>query len=68
VIRPPVLPKRPVKPKLPIVFGAGALASVLLAILAATLADVRSGRVLEGWQVEKLFGLSLLGNMPRPAK
>ena len=68
VIRPPVLPRRPVKPKLPVVFGMGAIASVLLAVLAATLADLRSGRVLENWQVEKLLGLPVVGSLPHPAK
>jgi uncharacterized protein involved in exopolysaccharide biosynthesis len=68
VIRPPAFPKRPLKPKLPIIFGGGVLASILLALLVATLADARSGRVLESWQVEKLLGLPVLGKVPRPVK
>jgi len=68
VIRPPMLPKRPLKPKLPIVLGGGVFASLLLAVLAATLADLRSGRVLETWQVEKLLGLPVLGKVPGPVE
>jgi uncharacterized protein involved in exopolysaccharide biosynthesis len=68
VIRPPVLPRRPVNPKLPVVFGMGTIASVFLAVLAAALADLRSGRVLENWQVEKVLGVPVLGSLPQPAK
>jgi len=65
VLRPPILPKRPEKPKIPL-FAAGAvLAAALLSVLAAVLADLRSGRLLETWQVERLLGIPVLGEMPR---
>jgi hypothetical protein len=65
ITRPPILPRRPEKPKIPLVAGAAVLAAVLLSMLAAVLADRRSGRLLETWQVEQLLGLPLLGEMPR---
>ncbi len=66
VIRPPMFPKRPVKPTLPVVLGGGLLASMLLAFAATSIADVRSGRMLESWQVKKFLQLPVLGNVPGP--
>ena len=66
IVRPPQLPKRPVKPKVPVMLGAGALAATVLAVIAAALADLRSGRILESWQVERSLGLAVLGELPRP--
>ena len=65
IIRPPLFPKRPNKPKVPLVAAGALLAAVLLSVLAAVVADHRSGRLLETWQVEKFLGLPLLGEMPR---
>jgi len=66
IVRPPQLPKRPVKPKVPVVLGGGVLAATMLAVIAAALADLRSGRILETWQVEQALGLQVLGELPRP--
>jgi len=65
IVRPPQLPKGPVKPKVPFVLGAGVLAATVLAVIAAALADLRSGRILETWQVERALGLEVLGELPR---
>jgi len=65
IIRPPLFPKRPTRPKVPLVAAGALLAAVLLSVLAAVVADRRSGRLLEAWQVEQLLGLPLLGEMPR---
>ncbi len=65
VVRPPIFPKRPSKPKVP-VFVAGALfAALTFGLAAAVLADLRSGRLLEPWQVERQLGLTILGELPR---
>jgi len=41
---------------------AGALvAAFFLAALMALIADLRSGRVLETWQIERLLGLRVFG-------
>ncbi len=65
IVRPPQLPKRPIKPKVPVVLGGGMLVATLLAVIAAALADLRSGRILETWQVEQTLGLEVLGELPR---
>ena len=65
VIRPPTLPRRAEKPKIPLLVAAGLMASVGMAFALATLADLRSGKVLEPWQVERRLGLSVLGVIPR---
>ncbi len=65
VIRPPMFPKQALKPKMPIILGGGVFASLVLALFAATVADFRSGRVLETWQVEKLLGPAGAGKCPR---
>lgn len=66
IVRPPQLPKRAEKPKVPLVLAAGVMAAIALSIVAAALADLRSGRVLESWQVERGLGLEVLGQVPRP--
>jgi len=66
VIRPPTLPKRLAKPNLPVAIVAGLVFSTLLAVATTALADLRSGRILETWQVERLLGLEVLGAVPRP--
>jgi hypothetical protein len=65
IVRPPMFPKRPAKPNVPLVAAGAVLAAVLLSMLAAVVADRRSGRVLETWQIERLLGLPVLGEMPR---
>ena len=66
IVRPPQLPKRAEKPKVPLVLAAGVMAAIAFSIVAAALADLRSGRVLESWQVERGLGLEVLGQVPRP--
>ena len=66
IIRPPQLPKRPTKPKIPLVVAAGVMAAMGLAVIAAALSDLRSGRILEPWQVDRALGLEVLGQVPRP--
>lgn len=56
VILPPEIPRGPVKPKAVLVMVAASLAGLLLALLGTTVADLRSGAVLEPWQVLDLLG------------
>lgn len=65
VIWPPQVPRKPVGPNPLKVFGLGGVASLLLALLAASAADWRAGRVLERWQVERGLGLPLLADVTR---
>ncbi|HET9754854.1 MAG TPA: hypothetical protein VFP52_17910, partial [Myxococcales bacterium] len=56
MVVPPQIPNGPVKPKASLMLVAAAVAGLLLALFATTLADLRSGVVLERWQVEELLG------------
>jgi uncharacterized protein involved in exopolysaccharide biosynthesis len=66
IIRPPTFPRRPESPKVPLVLAAGLIAALALGTLAAALADLWSGKILELWQMERGLGLPVLGQLPRP--
>jgi uncharacterized protein involved in exopolysaccharide biosynthesis len=66
VVRPPQRPKKAVKPNVPLVLAMGGFAATALAVLAAVLADVRTGRVLESWQVSRLIGVPVIAEVNRP--
>src|SRR5262249_53975022 len=66
VVRPPIFPRRPEKPKVPLVLAAGLIAALGLGTLAAALADLWSGKILEFWQMGRGLGLPGLGEIPRP--
>jgi uncharacterized protein involved in exopolysaccharide biosynthesis len=65
VIWPPQIPKDPVSPNPKKIFGAGSIAALLLALLAAAAPDLRSGRILQRWQVERGLGLPILAEFNR---
>jgi uncharacterized protein involved in exopolysaccharide biosynthesis len=65
VIRPPTFPRRALKPRVPLVIGGGIFVALLMAVLAVVGADLRSGLVLETWQLERSLGLTVLGQVPR---
>jgi uncharacterized protein involved in exopolysaccharide biosynthesis len=60
VIEPPLFPKGPSKPNASLVVLAGLLGGLAVAIFAAVAADLRSGRFIERWQVERTLGLPTL--------
>jgi len=62
---PPLFPTGPVKPNVPLVLVGGLLLSAALALFAATVLDLGSGRVLESWQVSRHLRLRVLGQVPR---
>ena len=63
VIWPPEVPKTPSSPRPGKILGLGALASLLLSILAAAWPDLKSGRIMERWQVERSLDLPILGEL-----
>ena len=65
IIRPPTFPRRPEKPKVPLVIAAGIIAALALGTVAAALADLLSGKILEPWQMSRGLGLPVLGEIPR---
>ena len=59
---PPVAPRRAAWPVPALSLAAALLGGALLALFAAALLDVRSGRILETWQLRKP-GLRVLGEI-----
>jgi uncharacterized protein involved in exopolysaccharide biosynthesis len=60
VVRPTQMPRRPVKPNVPMIALAGIIAALGLAVFGAVAADLVRGRVLEPWQVERLIGVPVV--------
>jgi hypothetical protein len=54
IVVPPEAPSKAAKPKLPLVIGAGLVASILMALVAAILAELRAGKIIERWQVQQI--------------
>jgi uncharacterized protein involved in exopolysaccharide biosynthesis len=63
VVTPAHLPKTPTVPNVPLVTLAALVAAMLSALLAAILTDLRKGRLLERWQIERLLGRPILGDI-----
>jgi capsular polysaccharide biosynthesis protein len=66
VVTPAHLPRSPTKPNVPLVILAAFVAAVLCGLLFAVLADVRKGRLLERWQIERLLDRPILGEIALP--
>lgn len=60
---PPVYPKRPVKPNIPLMAVGGLVVGLLLGVAFAVAADVFSKRVLEAWQLQRFLNLKVLGEI-----
>ena len=65
ILRPAQFPRQPVAPNMPMIYGAGFFASVLLALAVALLADLASGLILEAWQVERQVGVPISLRIPK---
>jgi uncharacterized protein involved in exopolysaccharide biosynthesis len=65
VVRPAQVPRGPEKPKPAKVLGGGVAAALVLAVLAAVVADLRSGRVYASWQLERALRLPVLAEIRR---
>jgi uncharacterized protein involved in exopolysaccharide biosynthesis len=65
VISPPQLPRRPIRPYALLLIGGGVLGGIAFGLLATTLADVRAGRVVERWQIERQLDLPVLAEPSR---
>lgn len=63
---PPVYPKKPVKPNVPLMIGGGAVVSIILGALAALAKDVLSRRILEAWQLERFLNVKVFGEVDEP--
>jgi uncharacterized protein involved in exopolysaccharide biosynthesis len=65
VVQPAEVPKKPIKPKVPILVAGGIFLGLAFAVFAATALDFISGRVIEKWQVPRQIGLPILATIPR---
>ncbi len=63
VIAPASYPKGPSKPNALVVVGAGLVGALLVAILAAVAVDLRKGRFVATWQVERALDLPILAEI-----
>ncbi len=61
VIKPPQLPRGPIKPKPGLIIIASIVAGFVLGVIGVALLDLASRKVLEDWQVEHVIGVPLLG-------
>jgi uncharacterized protein involved in exopolysaccharide biosynthesis len=66
VVTPAEVPRGPKKRTPQIIGIASLLAGALLALLAAAAVDFRSGRILETWQVRRLLGVEVVGELDPP--
>jgi len=55
VVAPAQVPRAPIQPRVPLVMAAAVLGGLLLGVFSTAVADLRSGVVLERWQVENLL-------------
>lgn len=63
VVDPPTYPKKPSKPNAALVAIAGLIGALVVAMFAASAADIRKGQFVERWQVERALGLPILTEM-----
>lgn len=63
VVRPPLPPKQPLRPNTKVLLVAGLAGGVLAGLLFPLVLDLRKGLVLEPWQIKRLLGVPLLGEL-----
>ena len=66
VLRPAEVPRTPRKPNRPLWLGLSVVMGLLLAIVMAVIADLRAGRLVERWQIERQLGISVLSEVAPP--
>jgi hypothetical protein len=63
VVAPPLVPKRPARPYGLLAVVGALLGGVSMALFASVAADLRAGRVIERWQLERALRLPVLGEV-----
>lgn len=66
IVQPALVPKKPSGLHPALIVVAGVVWGLFVGLAAALLADVREGRILEPWQIEKVLKLPLLGEVELP--
>lgn len=64
IVTPAEVPKKPFKPRVPLLLAGGIFVGVMFGVFAATALDFISGRVVERWQVQRQIGLPILASVP----
>ncbi len=65
VVRPAEVPRTPKSPNPVVLLAAGVVGGLLFALLVVVLRDVRAGRLVERWQVERALQLPILVEFKR---
>ncbi len=65
VVVPAEVPRVPIKPKVPVILGIGFLGGLLFVVLLCILAELRTGRLVEIWQIHQM-GIPVLGELRLP--
>jgi uncharacterized protein involved in exopolysaccharide biosynthesis len=65
IVQPTEVPLAPVKPVVPKMIGIGLLVAILLALLVPVLLELKTGLIVERWQVHRL-ALPILADLPLP--
>jgi hypothetical protein len=65
IVVPPETPSKPSKPSVPKVVGIGLFVGLLASLIAALIAELRTGKLVERWQIYQL-GVPLLGELRWP--
>jgi uncharacterized protein involved in exopolysaccharide biosynthesis len=65
IVTPPQVPLRPSKPKIPVMVGGGLAAALLLALLLPVLLELKTGKIVERWQVAQIR-LPILAELKLP--
>ena len=66
VVTPARLPREPTVPNIPVVTLAAFIAAIFCGLLFVVLEDLRRGRLLERWQIERLLERPVLGEIVLP--
>lgn len=63
VVTPPEVPRRALKPNVPVLILGGLMLGLLLSVVVSVALDLASGRILESWQVARQLQLPLLATV-----
>ncbi len=63
IVMPAHVPRKPVKPNVPLLSFAAVLAGLLIAMFLAVVADLRTGRLVEIWQLERLLARPIIADI-----
>ena len=63
VVSPPEFPRKPVSPKVPLILFGAFVSAIFAGIFVAVLADLRRGRLVERFQIERMLDRPVIGEI-----